>query len=53
MTPEETRCLDWLIKEIQVEKDQKKFSVLVHELNEILAKKDLRLSDLPYSATHC
>jgi hypothetical protein len=28
-------------------KDQKKFSAPAHDVSEILAKKDLRLSDLP------
>jgi hypothetical protein len=52
MTPEETERVNWLIKQIQVEQDQKKFNALVHELNEILERKDARLSDLPGRSTH-
>jgi ribonucleotide reductase beta subunit family protein with ferritin-like domain len=51
MTPEEKQRLVWICKEIQVEKDQKKFNNLVTELNELIAKKVLRMSDLPQSTT--
>lgn len=49
MTPEEKQRVEWLCKEIQIEKDQRKFSDLVTELNQLIAKKTIRLSDLPQS----
>jgi len=51
MTPEEKQRLEWLCKEIQIEKDQKKFNDLVTELNELINKKVLRMSDLSQSAS--
>jgi hypothetical protein len=51
MTPEEKERVEWLIKQIQVEQNQDIFGGLVQELNQILARKGARLSDLPDSAT--
>ena len=45
MTPEEKERLDWLCKQIQVEQDQKKFSELCNELNELLEEKQNRLTE--------
>lgn len=45
MTPEEKQRLDWLCKEIQIEKDQAKFNALVREMNEIISRKKFRLDD--------
>jgi hypothetical protein len=42
MTPEEKEQMDALWRQIQIEKDQQKFNQLVHELNELLARKDNR-----------
>jgi hypothetical protein len=43
MTPEERERMARLVQQIQVEKDQQKFTELVSELNALLAKKDTRL----------
>jgi len=43
VTPEEWELMQTLCKQIAVEKDPKKFSKLVQELNELLEKKEHRL----------
>jgi hypothetical protein len=43
MTPEENERMNVLCRQIQTEKDQQKFTVLIEELNQLLAKKDERL----------
>lgn len=43
MTPDERERMNELCRQIQVEKDQRKFAALIEELNELLAKKDERL----------
>ncbi len=43
MTPDEREQMNRLCKQIQDEKDQKKFTALIEELNQLLAKKDERL----------
>jgi hypothetical protein len=43
MTAEERVRMEELCRQIQVEKDQAKFTVLIEELNRLLAKKNERL----------
>jgi len=43
MTAEERERMNELCRQIQAEKDQKKFSDLCEQLNQLLAKKDERL----------
>ena len=43
MTPEEKELMDALCKRIAVEHDPKKFDELVHQLNELLEKKEQRI----------
>jgi len=43
MTPEERDRMNWLCKQIADEQDPKKFSELVHELDQLFAKKEHRL----------
>lgn len=45
MTPEERELMNTLCREIQDEKDPKRFSELVRELDEVLARKDERLNE--------
>ena len=45
MTPEERARIEWLCKQIQAEHDQQKFNDLVHELNQLLEKKEPPLAD--------
>jgi hypothetical protein len=44
MTPEEKELMDALCKRIAVEHDPKTFDALVHQLNELLEKKEHRLN---------
>lgn len=44
MTPEETKRMKELCQAIQSEKNQEQFNALVHELNELIAKKEFRLT---------
>jgi hypothetical protein len=43
MTAEEREQMEELCRQIQVEKDQAKFTALIEELNRLLAQKDERL----------
>jgi hypothetical protein len=43
MTTEEREPMNELCRQIQVEKDQRKFTALIEELNELLATKEERL----------
>jgi hypothetical protein len=43
MTPEERELMNRLCQQIAVEKDAKTFDELVHQLNELLEKKEHRL----------
>jgi hypothetical protein len=43
MTAEERVRMEELCRQIQVEKDQAKFTALIEELNRLLAQKDERL----------
>jgi hypothetical protein len=43
MTPEETKRMEELVLQIQVEKDPQKFGELVDELNVLFAAKDKRI----------
>jgi hypothetical protein len=43
MTPEERERMNGLCRQIQIEKDQRKFSALIEELKQLLAKKNERL----------
>jgi hypothetical protein len=45
MTPEETKQMHLLCDRIQVEKDHTVFLRLVQELNDLLARKDRRLTE--------
>ncbi len=45
MTPEERERMNWLCQRIQDERDQKKFTDLVRELNDLLERKGHRLED--------
>jgi hypothetical protein len=49
ITPEENERMNVLCRQIQIEKDQRKFSALIEELNKLLARKENRL-DKPTSA---
>jgi hypothetical protein len=50
MTPEEVECMKVLCQQIETEKDHKRFSQLIAELNELLERKNKRL-DNPHSPT--
>jgi hypothetical protein len=43
MTPEEKEMMHKLCQRIEIEKDPKTFDELVHQLNELLEKKEHRL----------
>jgi hypothetical protein len=43
MTPEERELMNKVCQQIAVEKDPKTFDELVHQLNELLEKKEHRL----------
>ena len=45
MSPEERERMNWLCARIQEEKDQKRFTELVMELNALFEKKENRLAD--------
>jgi hypothetical protein len=47
MTPEEREWMNWLCKQIQVERDPKRFAQLILELNEVLATKEGRITSIP------
>jgi hypothetical protein len=42
MTPEETKRMDELVRQIQVEQDHHKFGELIDQLNKLLAEKERR-----------
>lgn len=44
MAPEEKQQMESLCKQIQVEKDPKKFGELIQQLNELLERKEYSLS---------
>jgi hypothetical protein len=44
MTPEERELMNKLCRQIEVEKDPKTFDELVHQLNELLERKEHRLN---------
>jgi len=47
MTPEEREWMNWLCKQIQVERDPKRFAQLILELNEVLATTEARITSIP------
>jgi hypothetical protein len=47
MTPEERRRMNWLCKQIQEERDPKRFGQLITELNELIAEKESRITSPP------
>jgi hypothetical protein len=47
MTPEERRRMNWLCKQIQEERDPKRFGQLITELNELIAEKESRITSFP------
>jgi hypothetical protein len=47
MTPEEREWMNWLCKQIQVERDPKRFAKLIVELNELLGAREGRITSLP------
>jgi hypothetical protein len=45
MTPEEREHMNKLCAQIQVERDPRKFTTLIRDLNELLEKKERRLEE--------